>query len=83
MTQNREHDLSVDGVEGFLKIYESDGKWELLTLESLHDSSQDMDLLRTASAGSKSSLITSEFGFNMVSNSGQQDFVIHLCCYGH
>ena len=60
---------SVDVIKGFIKIHKGNSKWELVFLETFHNSSQYVDLLCTASTWSKASLIFPQNRIYMWSNS--------------
>ena len=57
MTENCEHDASVDGTKCLLKVNESDGEWKLVSPNGFYDPSQDVDLLRAISTRTESSLV--------------------------
>ena len=57
VSQYWEHNCSVDRIKGFLEIHKGNSKRELIFLETLHNSSQYVDLLCTASTLSKANLI--------------------------
>ena len=59
---------SVDEIKGFLKIHKGNSKWELVFLETFHNTSQYVDLLCTASTWSKATLIFPQNRIYMWSN---------------